>query len=402
MSAFSREPLEPELDIPATGGWREGDPPAWRRFMKVCDGRCFALEGGGRLDEITIAYETWGTLDATASNAILVCHALTGDAHAAGPSGPGQRQEGWWNDLIGPGKALDTNRYFIVCANALGGCQGSTGPLSPHPEDGKPYGARFPVVSTRDIVRTQALLADGLGIDRWLSVVGGSMGGMQVIEWAVMFPDRLASFASIASTTEASPLQIGWSQVGRLAIVQDPAWNGGDYYHAAPGEGPHRGLMLARRIAQIHYRSDKSLYDRFGRASVDPVADFGLWDRFQVESYLDHHGQKLARRFDANSYLVLNKVMDLHDVGRGRGGTRAALDRVRVPSLVVSIDSDVLYTPRQQEAMVDDLRAAGSSVTYRTLESDHGHDGFLIEFDQLDPILDEFLSDQAKSVVGAG
>ncbi|MEM7272078.1 MAG: homoserine O-acetyltransferase [Actinomycetota bacterium] len=397
MSAFARRPLDPELDIPASGGWRPGDPPAWRKFMQVCDGRCFALEGGGQLDQITLAYETWGTLDAAASNAILVCHALTGDAHAAGPSGPGQRQEGWWNDLIGPGRALDTDRYFIVCANVLGGCQGSTGPMSPHPEDGRPYGARFPVVSTRDIVRTQALLADGLGIDRWLSVVGGSMGGMQVLEWAVMYPDRLASFVSMASTAAASPLQVGWSQAGRLAIVQDPRWNGGDYYDAAPGEGPHQGLMLARRIAQIHYRSDKSFQDRFDRATVNPLAEFRMWDRFQIESYLDYHGQKLARRFDANSYLLLNKVMDLHDVGRGRGGIRSALGRVTAPSLVVTIDSDTLYTPRQQEALVDDLRAGGADVDYVVVNSDHGHDGFLLEFEQLAPLLGDFLSEQAKS-----
>ncbi|MGI9599139.1 MAG: homoserine O-acetyltransferase MetX [Acidimicrobiales bacterium] len=397
MFPLRREPPDSEKDIPATGGWRPGDPPAWRQFMTICDGRCFALEGGGVLDEITLAYETWGTLDASASNAILVCHALTGDAHAAGPSGRGQRTDGWWSDLIGPGLALDTDRYFIVCVNALGSCQGSTGPSSLSPEDGKPYGARFPVVSTRDIVRTQALLADGLGIERWLSVVGGSMGGMQVLEWAVMYPDRVASFAPIASAASASPLQIGWSEVGRLAIVQDPKWNGGDYYDAADGEGPHLGLMLARRIAQIHYRSDKSLADRFGRSTVDRLDSFSLWDRFQVESYLDHHGQKLARRFDANSYLVLNKVMDLHDVGRGRDGAAAALSRVTAPSLVVSIDSDTLYTPRQQVELVADLRSGGADVRYETIHSDHGHDGFLIEFEQLNPLLDGFLSEQAKS-----
>ncbi len=365
--------------------------------MTVCDGRCFALEGGGMLDEITVAYETWGTLDATASNAILVCHALTGDAHAAGPSGSGQPTDGWWNGLIGPGLALDPDRYFIVCANVLGGCQGTTGPASISPADGKPYGPRFPIVSTRDIVRTQALLADGLGIDRWLSVVGGSMGGMQVLEWAVMYPDRVASFASIASAASASPLQIGWSEVGRLAIVQDAKWNGGDYYDAAPGEGPHHGLMLARRIAQIHYRSDKSLSDRFGRATVDRFDDFSLWDRFQVESYLDYHGQKLARRFDANSYLILNKVMDLHDVGRGRNGIDNALARVTAPALVISIDSDALYTPRQQVELVAGLQDGGCDVRYEIVESDHGHDGFLIEFDQLNPLMDSFLSEQSKS-----
>ncbi|MDH3680896.1 MAG: homoserine O-acetyltransferase [Acidimicrobiia bacterium] len=397
MYPLRRPPADDKEPIPATGAWRPGDAPAWRQFVSICEGRCFALEGGGVLEEITLAYETWGTLDAAGSNAILICHALTGDAHAAGPSGPGQPTDGWWNDLIGPGKALDTDRYFIVCANAIGGCQGSTGPASINPFDGKPYGARFPVVSTRDIVRTQAMLADHLGIARWLSVVGGSMGGMQSLEWAVMFPDRVASIVSIASTAAASALQIGWSEVGRLAVVNDPKWNGGDYYDAADGEGPHEGLMLGRRIAQLHYRSDASLERRFGRATVDRLDRFHLWDRFQVESYLDYHGQKLARRFDANSYLVLNKTMDLHDVGRGRGGTATALGRVPCPVLIVSIDSDALYTPRQQVELRDLLVAGGAPVTYEMIGSEHGHDGFLIEFPQIDPLLSRFLSDQVKA-----
>lgn len=393
-----RRPLAADNDpIPASGAWRPGDPPAWRRFVTVCDGRCFALEGGGVLDEITLAYETWGTLDASGSNAILVCHALTGDAHAAGPSGPGQPTDGWWDELIGPGKAFDTDRFFVVCVNSIGGCQGSTGPASLSPIDGKPYGARFPVVSTRDIVRTQAMLADHLGISRWLSVVGGSMGGMQSLEWAVMYPDRVSSIMSIASTAAASPLQIGWSEVGRLSVVQDPKWRRGDYYDAPDGEGPHEGLMLGRRIAQLHYRSDLSLANRFGRSTVDRLDHFHMWDRFQVESYLDYHGQKLARRFDANSYLLLNKVMDLHDVGRGRGGTAAALARVSCPTLVVSIDSDGLYTPRQQIELREELVAGGAPVSYETITSDHGHDGFLIEFAQLDPLVTDFLSDQVKA-----
>lgn len=397
MYPLRRPPADDQEPIPATGAWRPGDPPAWRQFVSVCQGRCFALEGGGVLEEITLAYETWGTLDAAASNAVLVCHALTGDAHAAGQSGPGQPTDGWWNDLIGPGKALDTDRYFIVCANSIGGCQGSTGPSTLNPVDGKPYGARFPVVSTRDIVRTQAMLADHLGIARWLSVVGGSMGGMQSLEWAVMFPDRVASIVSIASAAAASALQIGWSEVGRLAVINDPKWNGGDYYDAADGDGPHEGLMLGRRIAQLHYRSDLSLERRFGRATVDGLDRFRLWDRFQIESYLDHHGQKLARRFDANSYLVLNKTMDLHDVGRGRGGTAAALGRVSCPVLIVSIDSDALYTPRQQDELRDELVAGGAPVTYEMISSDHGHDGFLIEFPQIDSLLGRFLSDQVKA-----
>jgi homoserine O-acetyltransferase/O-succinyltransferase len=397
VSSLRRPPSELPDPIPATGAWRAGDPVAGRRFATVCDGRCFALEGGGRLDSVTLAYETWGELDADASNAVLVCHALTGDAHAVGPSGPGQRSEGWWDEVIGPGLAIDTSRYFVVCANVLGGCQGTTGPASAHPDDGRPYGSRFPVVSIRDMVRTQALLADYLGVKRWLSVVGGSMGGMQALEWAVMFPDRVGSMVNLASTAAASALQIGWSEVGRLAVVQDPRWNGGDYYHASAGEGPHEGLMLGRRIAQIHYRSDQSFHNRFGRAAVDRLDRFGLWDRFQIESYLDYHGQKLARRFDANSYLVLNKAMDLHDIGRGRGGIPAALSRVKAPSLVASISSDALYTPRQQAELRDGLRAGGVPVEFHMINSEHGHDGFLIESDQLTPMISGFLADQFKA-----
>ena len=386
----------PSGPIPPSGAWTPASPAGSRRFVTVADQRPFVLEGGGNLRDIRVAYETWGTLDADAANAVLVCHALTGDSHAAGELGPGHPTEGWWDDLIGPGRPLDTNRYYVVCANVLGGCQGTTGPASPHPVDGRPYGPRFPVVSIRDMVRTQAMLADRLGISRWLSVIGGSMGGMQVIEWAVMFPDRVASIACIASTAAASAWQVAWSEVGRLAITLDPRWRDGDYYDAPPGEGPHEGLALARRIAQIHYRSDQSLNDRFGRTTVEPWNGFRLWDRFQVESYLDYHGEKLVRRFDANSYLVLNKAMDLHDIGRGRGGIDAALGRVRCPCLIVSVDSDALYTPRQQEELRDGLRAQGVPVEYLVLHSDHGHDGFLLEMEQLGPALDAFVSDRCK------
>lgn len=383
-------PIEPD-PIPASGAWRPGDPVAWKRFAPLPAGRRFVLESGGVLDGITVAYETWGD-PAAADDAVLVCHALTGDAHAAGPSGAGQPTVGWWDDLIGPGKGIDTDRYFVVCANVLGGCQGTTGPASPHPDDGRPYGPRFPVVSIRDMVRTQAGLADHLGIDRWRAVIGGSMGGMQAVEWAVMYPHRVRSMVSIASAASASPLQIGWSEVGRLAVVQDPRWRGGDYYDAAPGHGPHDGLMLARRVAQLHYRSDQSLESRFDRSHVDRSQLFDLWGRFQVESYIDYHGQKLARRFDANSYLLLNKAMDLHDVGRGRGGVAAALHRVRCPSLVVSVDSDVLYTPRQQHELRDHLVAGQVDVSYEVVHSDHGHDGFLLEYEQLTPIVSDFLA----------
>lgn len=387
--------------LAASSAWADGDHPGWRKFAMLGQDRRFALEGGGSLGPITVAYETWGTLNASASNAILVCHALTGDAHAAGPSGPGQLTAGWWDDMIGPGKPLDSDRYFIVCSNVLGSCQGTTGPASPHPDDGQPYGSRFPIVSIRDMVRAQALLADDLGVDRWMCVAGGSMGGMQVLEWGVMFPARVESLVFIAGAAAASPMQIGWSEVGRLAIAQDPNWHDGDYYDQPAGVGPTEGLMLARRIAQIHYRSDASLEDRFGRDVLQPLDKFGLWNRFQVESYLDHHGRKLARRFDANSYLVLNKAMDLHDIGRGRGGVGPALERIAVPTLVVAIDSDGLYPPRQQHEVRDRLSELGKDVHFDTIESIHGHDGFLMEFSQLCPMVDRFVSAIAKGETNA-
>lgn len=380
-------------DIPATGAWRPGDEPGQRRFADITpDGRAFALEGGGRLGHVTVAYETWGELDATRANAVLVCHALTGDSHAAGRLGHGHKTPGWWDDMIGPGKPLDTDRFFVVCSNVLGGCQGTTGPSSVDPATGRPYGSSFPVVTIRDMVRAQAALADHLGIGRWFCVIGGSMGGMQVVEWAVMYPHRVRSFASLASTAEASAWQIGWSSVGRMAIALDPNFRGGDYYDAPPGGGPHRGLAIARSVAQITYRSDAVFRDRFHRDLVDPLDAFHLWDRFQVEGYLDYHGAKLARRFDANSYLVLNKAMDLHDIGRGRDGLAAAARRIASPGLVVSVSSDTLYHPYQQRQLAELVRGAGQPCEYHVLDSPHGHDGFLLEFDQMQPLVTEFLA----------
>jgi homoserine O-acetyltransferase len=391
------EPRRYPLDLPASGAWRVGDPPGHRRFIDLtAGGRPFALEGGGVLHSAAVAYETWGTLDAARANAILVCHALTGDSHAAGKVSAGHPTPGWWEDMIGPGKPLDTDRYFVVCSNVLGGCQGSTGP-SIDAVTGRPYGSTFPVVTVRDMVRAQARLADQLGIGRWFSVVGGSMGGMQVIEWAVMYPHRVRSFISLASNAQASAWQIGWSAVGRCALALDPKWRRGDYYDAAPGDGPHAGLAIARAIAQITYRSDTVFRDRFHRDLVDPLDAFHLWDRFQVEGYLDYHGAKLARRFDANSYLILNKAMDLHDIGRGRDGLAAAARRIASPALVVSVSSDNLYHPTQQREIVGLVRATGQTCDYHELDSNQGHDGFLLEFEQMHPLLNDFLARIEKS-----
>ena len=376
-----------------TGAWLPGDPPGRRRFETVISGRPFHLEGGGVLREVTLAYETWGELADDASNAVLVCHALTGDSHAAGRAGDGHAAPGWWEGLIGPGRAIDTDRYYVVCVNVLGGCQGSTGPASVDPGTGRPYGSSFPVVTIRDIVRTQALLATRIGVTRWRSVIGGSMGGMQVLEWAVMFPERVGSFVAIATSMAASAQQIAWSMVGRRAIEQDPHFHGGDYYDTTDG-GPRSGLALARQIAQIHYRSEQVFDARFGRKLVDPRDAFGTFSldqRFDVEGYLDYHGKKLVGRFDANSYLRLNKAMDLHDLVRGRGSLAAAIGRISAPSLVMSIRSDVLYPPYQQEAFRDALMGGGRRVGFYEIDSDDGHDGFLLEAKQISPLVAAFL-----------
>ena len=370
----------------------EGDAPGDRQFHSLTSNRPFVLEGGGVLEDAQIAFESWGELNAARDNAVLVCHALTGDSHASGGVCAAHPDGGWWDDLIGSGRAIDTDQYFVVCANVLGGCQGSTGPASTDPSTGKPYGMRFPTVTIRDIVRSQASLANALGIDAWHAVVGGSMGGMQVLEWGLMYPDRVNAIAPIATGVAASPWQIGWSATGRLAITLDPKWNNGDYYEAEPGEGPHAGFAVARAIAQITYRSDEVYQDRFGRNLVDPSQVFGHWDRFQVESYLDHHGEKLARRFDANSYLILNRAMDLHDAGRGRGSLSAAFAQLSASVLSMSISSDTLYHPRLQSDLADLARNAGVETEYQIVDSPHGHDGFLLETDAVGAALGKFLA----------
>jgi homoserine O-acetyltransferase len=391
-----RAPLSADL-LPASGAWRPGDPVGSRRFVAVSPDRPFVLEGGGVLRDVTVAYETWGELDADAANAVLVCHALTGDSHATGRSGPGHPTEGWWDGLIGPGRPLDTDRWFVVCANVLGGCQGSTGPSSIDPATGRPYGSSFPVVTIRDIVRTQAAVADALGVVRWLAVVGGSMGGMQALEWGVMYPERVGGVVAIASTVAASALQISLSSVQRSSIVLDPKWRGGDYYDAEPGDGPHFGLALARQSAQISYRTEQVFNNRFGRKELDPLDDrYTLWQRFDVEGYLDYHGAKLARRFDANSYLVINRAMDLHDLGRGRGGMERALDRITSPVLTMSIDSDGLYPTYQQELIDQTVRSLGHDATHVEIHSPDGHDAFLIETDAVGAALVPFLSQIEK------
>jgi homoserine O-acetyltransferase len=389
--------------FPVTGAWLPGMPVGHRQFLTIARDHPIALDGGVTMHDVDIAYETWGALDDSASNAVLLCHAWTGDSHAAGAGLHAQVGGGWWEGMIGPGLAIDTDRWFVVCANVLGGCQGSTGPASPHPDDGKPYGSRFPVITIRDMVRVQARLADHLGVDAWHSVVGGSMGGMQVLEWAITYPMRVRSIVPIATCAQATAQQIAWGAIGRRAIRLDANWNNGDYYDAAPGEGPWQGLAVARMIAQVTFRSDNVFTDRFGRNLAAEALNgktlgkgFDLWQRFEVERYLDHHGDKLIRRFDANSYLIIGKAMDLHDVGRGRNGLQSAMARITVPTLSMGIWSDMLYPAYQQRQIRDILVANGTPCEYVEIDSPHGHDAFLINLDQVGPPLTAFLDSVQK------
>jgi homoserine O-acetyltransferase len=315
---------------------------------------------------------------------VLVLHALTGDSHVVGPPGPGHPTAGWWDGLVGPGRALDTDRWFVVAPNVLGGCQGSTGPSSFRP-DGRRWGGSFPYVTQRDQVAAEADLADVLGIGRWVLVIGGSMGGMRALEWAVTYPGRTEALLLLACPAAASAEQIAWANVQLHAIRSDPHWRGGDYHDAAPGHGPHAGLGLARRLAHVTYRSEPELQARFGSA---PQGTEHPWHggRYQVESYLDHHAAKLVRRFDAGTYTVLTEAMNSHDVGRDRGGAKAALSRITARSLVAGVDSDRLYPLAQQAELAVGIAGADR---LRVIESRYGHDGFLIETEQVAALVRE-------------
>ncbi|WIE60136.1 homoserine O-acetyltransferase [Curtobacterium sp. MCLR17_032] len=359
---------------PVTGAWRPGDPPGARRFASL--GEQFVR--GGRIPSVRVAYETWGTLSPAADNAVLVFHALTGDSHVAGPPGPGHRTAGWWGDVVGPGRAIDTDRWFVVAPNMLGGCQGTTGPSSLSP-DGVEWGSRFPFVTIRDQVATQLRLADRLGIDRFAAVVGGSMGGMHALEAAITAPDRVARLAVLASTAQTTADQIAANSLQRAAIQMDPGYAGGDHHDAEPGEGPHRGLALARRMAMMTYRASDELNGRFARSWQSDVSPLGDDGRFSVESYLDFHGNKFTRRFDAASYVALTQAMDSHDVGAGRGGVAAALARVAARTLVVGVSSDRLFPVEDQHRIAAGVPDTLDGDQAAVITSEFGHDGFLIE-----------------------
>ena len=382
---------------PAAGGWRDGDPAGGRRWVAL--DAPLLLESGESLPGVRIAYETWGRPDAHGTNGILVLHALTGDSHAAGPAGPGHASPGWWEGMVGPGLALDTDRYFVVAPNVLGGCQGSTGPSSPAegavprrpPGAAGPgvraWGSRFPRITLRDTVRAEAALADALGIDSWAAVVGGSMGGMRALEWAVTFPDRVRRALVLSCPAVTSAWQIAWAAPQLHAVRSDPDWRGGDYH--GTGRAPAAGLGVARRIAHVTYRGAGELDARFGRAPQDGEDPAG-GGRFAVESYLDHQAWKLARRFDPASYVLLTEAMNGHDVGRGRGGVANALRRLPERTVVAGVSSDHLYPLEQQEFIARHLPVPGRA---RVIDSPYGHDGFLVEVERVGGLVRELLAD---------
>jgi homoserine O-acetyltransferase len=380
-------PIAPSR-APATGAWREGDPVGDRRFVRIGD---VPLESGAVVPDARIAYETWGELSPARDNAVLVLHALTGDSHVRGPAGPGHPTAGWWPGIVGPGLAIDTDRWFVVAPNVLGGCQGSTGPASVA-ADGVEWGARFPFLTIRDQVRAQQQFAAELGITRFAAVVGGSMGAMHVLEWAITAPDAVERIAVLAAPAATTADQIAHNSMQLEAIRADAGYHGGAYYDAIDGEGPTRGLGLARRLAMLNYRTAAELDERFARSwqsSIDPLGGGG---RFAVESYLDFHGNRFTRRFDANSYLLLTEAMNSHDVGRGRGGVAAALSRVEAASLVLGIDSD-RYFPlagqREIAALLPHSVHGGEPVV---IASEFGHDAFLIEDEAVGEALRTLLS----------
>ncbi|HZD54611.1 MAG TPA: homoserine O-acetyltransferase [Candidatus Aquicultoraceae bacterium] len=352
------------------------------------------LSSGAKLGPITIAYETYGELNADRSNAILILHALSGDSHAAGKYSEEDRHPGWWDNTIGPGKAFDTDKYFVICSNVVGGCQGSTGPASINPATGKEYGLSFPMITIHDMVRAQVRLIDHLGIDRLLAVTGGSMGGMQALRWAVSYPDRVVASIPIATTSKLSPQGIAFNEVGRVAIMADPNFNGGDYYGKAV---PREGLALARMIGHITYLSDDSMHEKFGRR-LRGKKSFGYNFNvdFEVESYLRYKGDTFVSRFDANSYLYITKAIDYFDLSLPDGSLVQSVAGTTAKYLIISFKSDWLYPPYQAREIVKALMINGVDVTYCEIDSRYGHDAFLLDEGEMSRIITNFLANVAE------
>lgn len=348
------------------------------------------LDCGQVLAPVNIRYETYGKLNNAKDNAILILHALTGDAHVSGCHGKNDKRPGWWDDMVGDGKAFDSDKYFIVCSNIIGGCQGSTGPSSLNPETKKPYGMEFPCVTIADMVRAQHRLMHHLGICKWLAVCGGSMGGMQALCWAVEYPDAVGSVIPIATTSKLSPQSIAFDWVGRQAIMSDPKWKGGDY----GTEVPEQGLAIARMVGHITYLSDKSMDKKFGRRLQESDRySFGFTRNFQVESYLEHQGQRFVERFDANSYLYITRAMDYFDLSeKGDGDLTKTFAKIKAAFLVISFSSDWLFPPKASQEIVKALRNNNVEVSYCNIDSEYGHDAFLLESGTLGDLISGFLA----------
>jgi homoserine O-acetyltransferase/O-succinyltransferase len=366
------------------------------QFFTFATDEPMRLESGATLGPVTIAYETYGRLNEARNNAILIVHALSGSAHAAGYHSLDDHKPGWWDETIGPGKAFDTDRFFVICSNVIGSCYGSTGPSSINPATGKPYGLSFPVVTISDMVHAQVKLIDHLGIDQLLCIAGGSMGGMQVLEWAANHPTRLKSAIPLATTAHHSPMLIAFSEVGRQAIYADPAWANGDYYEL--GKKPDAGLAVARMVGHITYLSEESMQKKFGRR-LRSLERYGyeFETEFEIESYLKYNGNSFTRRFDANSYLYVTKAMDYFDLSRHTGSLAAAFaNSEHVKILVVSFTSDWLYPSYHSKEVVSALTAGGADVSYLDIQSTWGHDAFLLEVDTMTNLLGSFLDRLAR------
>jgi homoserine O-acetyltransferase len=363
----------------------------YAQIMQQNDVRTFTfdrlpLRYGHSFGPITLAYETWGTLNAQGDNAILVTHALTGNAHAHDPRYPDDARAAWWNPLIGPGRPIDTSRYFVICSNVLGSCYGSTGPSSLDPATGRAYGAHFPIITINDMVEAQRILLDHLGVKHLALVAGGSIGGQQALEWAVTYPEMMEKVVVVAATAAVTSQAVAFSEVERQAILADPRWQAGDYL---PGEGPETGLAIARMLAMITYQSEEAMELRFGRHAARrsivpaPSGSFDPVRRFDVENYLYYQGESLAQSFDANSYLYISRAMDLFDVSEGYSSLESALRRIRSKALFVGIRSDFLFPAAHVRWLADKVRSLGGDAMYVEIDSPHGHDAFLKEWQQL-------------------
>ncbi|KJJ85978.1 homoserine O-acetyltransferase [Candidatus Omnitrophus magneticus] len=363
------------------------------KFYKMPQGELLNLESGLFLSSLTIAYETHGSLNKDKTNVILLCHALSGDAHVAGYH-VADDKPGWWAPMVGPGKAFDTEKYFIICSNVIGSCKGSSGPNSINPETGKPFGLSFPIVTVKDMVNAQKKLLDFLGIKKILSVAGGSMGGMQVLQWVKEYPEMIMSAIPIATTYKHFAQQIAFNEVGRQAIMADPAWNNGDYYGK---EAPSRGLAVARMIGHITYMSSESMDAKFGRSLKNKELGYEFATEFEIEGYLGYRGDSFVKRFDANSYLYITKAMDYFDIQKDKN-LIDVFKGVSSRFLIITFSSDWLYTPAQNKELVRALKMNGIDVTYCEIGSSYGHDAFLIEFDEQTKLIKHFLEKTFKTL----